>query len=72
MNRKANIVRMLVASSGVVFGMSALIKEWTLSIPAIVLLIFAIIYALVGTTQDTSEKRLQELLINDDKGKDIG
>lgn len=72
MNRKATIVRMLIASSGVIFGVSALIKEWTLSIPAIVLLILAIIYAIVGSARDTSEKRLQELLMNGETGKDIG
>ncbi len=62
MKRKARIVQLLIASSGVIFGVSAHSKEWKLSIPATVLLMIAVGYAIFGKSRDTSERKLEELL----------
>lgn len=69
MNSKTFIVRMLVASAGVFICTSVLIKEWKLIIPAIILLVTALIYAIANTARDTSEERLAEQLNKDEAVK---
>jgi hypothetical protein len=69
MNRKDKIIRMLIATAGVIFGVSALIKEWKLSLVVIVPLLIAMVYGIVGKTPDTSEKRLEELFNKDEATK---
>ena len=65
--KRSNIVRMLIASSGLLFVLSRVTKEWRLVIPAIVLLISALIYAVLWMRRDSSEKRLEQILKSDNE-----
>jgi len=61
-SNRTNIVRVLIASSGLLFVLSSVTKEWKVGIPATVLLISALICAVLNMRRDTSQKRLEQLL----------
>jgi cadmium resistance protein CadD (predicted permease) len=65
MNRKDTIVRALIALSGVIFVLSSLTREWKLTLIAVVPLVFAMAYGIVGKSADVSEQKLKELLEKD-------